>query len=211
VSRKPAVELREPVEPGLVEQDRWIAPLAPVAGGRPRAQEVLHGEIEILAGVELVTQARQHREVRQPALEEELAQHAPVVRVVPDHLDGQHVRVAEQRVLVPVQRHRAVAEGHEELLVEARVRGKRLPGAVVRDELGDVGVGDGDEVAARRVERVEEHPGFAGHRPALAREDLPAAVREVLEEGEILRHVAPGLEVLRQRGWNSRSHSSARP
>jgi hypothetical protein len=40
-------------------------------------------------------------------------------------------------------------------------------GAIERNQLGDVGVGDADEVAAGRVERIEEQPGLAGQRPGL--------------------------------------------
>ncbi len=109
-------------------------------------------------------------------LEEQLAQHAPVIRVVPDHLHRHHFRVSEDRVLVRIEREGAAIERKVELLVEPCVRSKRLSGEVFRDELGDIGVGDRDEVAARRVERIEEHARLARERPARAREHLLAAI-----------------------------------
>src|ERR1019366_9888563 len=69
-------------------------------------------------------------------------------------------------------------------------------GAVARDEFGDIGVGDGDEVAARRIERVEEEPGLAGDRPALAREQLLAPVREVAKEREVEELLALAVELV---------------
>ena len=60
------------------------------------------------------------------------------------------------RVLVRVQRQRALVEREVELLVDVRAAADRLAGAVARDQVGDVGVGDRDEVAARRIERIEE-------------------------------------------------------
>jgi hypothetical protein len=73
-----------------------------------------------------------------------------------------------------------------------------MAGAVVADQVGDVGVGNGDEVAARRIEGVEEQARLAGQRPALAREHLLAAVREVLEEREVLQQVALAVEFVEQ-------------
>ena len=62
------------------------------------------------------------RQVGEAALEEELRQHAPVVGVVPDHLHRQHLGVAEHRVLVGVERQRALVERVVDLVVELRVR-----------------------------------------------------------------------------------------
>ena len=59
---------------------------------------------------------------------------------------------------------------------------ERLAGAIVRDQLGDVGIADRDEVAAGRIERIEEHARLARERPAIAREHLLAAVGEVAQE-----------------------------
>jgi two-component system nitrogen regulation response regulator NtrX len=75
----------------------------------------------------------------------------------------------------------------EDLVEHLGVRGEGLAGAVALDELADVGVGDRDEVAAGRVERVEEKARLAADRPAPRREDLPATVREVAQEGEVER------------------------
>src|SRR3546814_7861437 len=96
-------------------------------------------------------------------------------------LDRHHLRVAEQRVLVLEQRHGGLVEREVQLLVDVGVRRPVAAGAVARDQVADVGVGDGDEVAARRIERVQEQPRLPGQRPAVA-EHLPAAVREVAQE-----------------------------
>ena len=68
-----------------------------------------------------------------------------------------------------------------------------------------------DEVAARRIERIEEHAGLAGQRPAIAREHLLAAVREAAQEHEVQQRVAPRRALARRsRGWCSANHSSER-
>ena len=79
-----------------------------------------------------------------------------------------------------------------------RAAAERLARAIARDEVGDVGVGDRDEVAARRIERIEEQAGLAGERPAIGREHLLAAVREVAQETEVLQQVPLALDFLRE-------------
>ena len=116
-----AVELGEPGQCRLVVHHRQIA-LA--AERRPAAQQRLHRQVECSTVLEFGAQPRQHRQIGDPALEEQLRQHAPVVGVIPDHLDRQHFRVAEQWILVDVQRQRAVVERMEHPVVD---RGMGLP------------------------------------------------------------------------------------
>jgi len=191
-----AIEFDKPRHRGLVQQHGQVAALADKT---PGAQEVLHLDVEPLAQVELAAQVGQRRQVGQALLAAQLRQHAPVVGVVPHHLRRQHLGVAEEGVLVEVERHRAVVEGLEDLLVDLRVRGQPQPGMVAHDEFGDVGVADGDEVAARRIEGVEKAPGLAGQCPAVLGKDLLAVVGEAAQEGEVLQLVALAVEVVEER------------
>jgi hypothetical protein len=143
------VEGDEPRQRCVVEHRRRIGDARERPRRRPRAQQRLHRDVERLAVRQLVAQRREHRQVGEAALEEELGEDAPVVGVVPEHLDRQHLGVAEDRVLAGVKRERALVERMEELVEDARVRIDRPTGAVAPDQLADVGVGDGDEVAAR--------------------------------------------------------------
>ena len=164
-----AVEFNEPRQRGLVQQLRQVALGAEAA---PGAQVLLHRDVQLLARLQFAAQLAQAGQVGQPLLEEHRRQHAPVVGVVPQHLQRQHLGVAEQTVLVGVQRQRAVVESAQHLVEYLRVCGQGQAGSVACDELADVGVGDGNEVAARRIERVQKAPGLAGQRPAPRRQHL---------------------------------------
>ena len=61
--------------------------------------------------------------------------------------------------------------------------------AVAQDHLGDEVVAHPDEIRARRIERIGEDPGFAGQRPALAREHPRTAVWIVVQPEEVLDQV----------------------
>jgi hypothetical protein len=178
-----AVQLCEPFEARLIEHESTVALGAHL---RPFAHELLQGVVQSYRQGQLVAQARHHGEIGEAVLAEELAEHAPVVRVIPHDLDGQHLGIAEHCVLIRVERERAAIEGEIEMLVQARIGRDPFAREVLRDQLGDVGVRDGDEVAAGRIERVEEHARFAGQRPARAGKHLLAAVGKASERDEIL-------------------------
>ena len=107
-------------------------------------------------------------EISKAFLKEELAQDSPVVGVVPDHLDRHDFGIAEQRVLILIKRKRAFVEGTIELLIDARPAADMLAVQIAFDHIDDVRVADRDEIAARRIERIEEHTCFAGERPAIS-------------------------------------------
>ena len=162
-----------PVELGEPGQRAWssiTAGLGTLASGRAADQSRSSACTSTLSAWQCASSARSSANAARSASrrwKKNCAQHAPVVGVVPDHLDRQHLGVAEDRVLVGVERERALVERVEDLVVDLRVRLERLAGAVARDQLADVGVGDRDEVAAGRIERVEEQARLAGERPAL--------------------------------------------
>jgi hypothetical protein len=79
-----------------------------------------------------------------------------------------------------------------------RVPADVLVPQVARDQVRDVRVADGDEIAARRIERIEEHAGLARQRPAIGREYLLAAVGEIAQETEVLQQMALAFDGLGQ-------------
>ena len=92
------------------------------AGGpglRPVAQQRLDVQVQLLHGGQLTLQARQRGDVGESLLEEELAENAPVIGVVPDHLGRHDLGIAEHRVLVAIQRERALVEREVDLLEDA--------------------------------------------------------------------------------------------
>ena len=153
---------------GLVEHRR--PGCAARCARRPGAQKRLHLEVEPLAvrrARRAAGRARRGRSRRR--WKNSWRQHAPVVGVVPDHLDRQHLGVAEQRVLVVVERAACSRRTRGRSARRAAACALRAAGRRGRArQLGDVGVGDRDEVAARRIERIEEQAGLAGQRPARA-------------------------------------------
>ena len=149
---------------------------------------------------ELAAQGRQTGQVGQPVVEEELRHHPPVIRVIPDHLDRQDLRVAEQGVLVLVQAEGVFVQRVVDLVERSRLGPQSTALSVDGDQFGDVGVADGDEVAAWGVERVDEQTGFSRQRPAVFGEHLFAAVGKALEKGEILQGVAPVVQGIEEQG-----------
>ena len=75
-----AVQLREPPKAGLVEQHVRVVAGRPL---RPGTQEGLHRAVQSDRARELGPEFRQRRKIREPTLEEHLAQNAPVVGVIP--------------------------------------------------------------------------------------------------------------------------------
>ena len=103
--------------------------------------------------------------------------------------------MAEHRILALVQRQCVAVERKIQLLVDACLAGDVFAAAVTRDQRGDVGIADRDEVAARRIERVEKQSGVPGQRPAIARENLLAAMRKMPQESEILQVFTTSVEL----------------
>ena len=160
----------------------------------------MHCQIELLAKSQRLPQPGHGREVGEPILEKELRQDAPVIGVVPDDLNRQDLGIAEQGVLVDVKRQRAVVKGMKHLVKHLGPCAERLACTVDGDQLGDVGVGNGNEVAARRIKRVQKQTRFPGERPALVGEYLLAAIRETFEEREVLKQGAFAVQLVKKTG-----------
>ncbi|EFF45365.1 hypothetical protein XAUB_05260 [Xanthomonas citri pv. aurantifolii str. ICPB 11122] len=158
-----AVEVVEPADQVLVQQPA-------IAGGdalggiahAPIVQHLLHCQVHVARVQEVVLHAREQTEMGDTPAAEQRRQQRPVIGVIPDHLDRHHLLVAEQRVLILIQRQGVFVEREIQLLVQLHIRAERFAGAVAADQFADVGVGDGDEVAAGRIERIQEHARFAG-------------------------------------------------
>src|SRR5689334_1625901 len=118
-----AIHRDEPAKIALIEHDGVVAS---ATLEMPGAEEHLHSAVELLRLIELGAELAEQRHIRQAILEHELAQHAPIERVVPDHLDRHDFGVAEYRVLIAIKRQRVLVERHVELLVHARVGTNRL-------------------------------------------------------------------------------------
>ncbi len=165
----------------------------------PRAKHRLHALVEALRRRKLWCQVTKQREIGEPPADRKRTQHAPVIRVVPQYLGGHHPRVAEQRILPPIEFERVALERKKQLLEVARGACVRAAREIARNEFRDVGVAEGDEIRARRIERVEEHRCLAGERPALGAENLPATIRNVAQEAEVEHGIAVRSEFPRQR------------
>ncbi len=181
------VEFDKPVQLALIEHDPGVGSGTDRV---PAQQECLHVAIELAGFGQFRLHLAEQGGIGEPVLEHQLAQHSPVIGVVPDHLHRHHFGIAKDRVLAAEQAHGVFVERAVQLLEQARVRPQRFVGAIQGDQFGDIGVGHGDEVAARRIERIKEHARLAGECPAVTRVQLLATVREAAQETEVEQLVA---------------------
>src|SRR3954467_5440484 len=94
------------------------------------------------------------RKVGQAALEKKLAENSPVIAVIPDNFDRHDFRIAEQPVLIGVERQRTFIERAVEVLIDSRSTAHMFPEQIALDQIRDVRVADCDEITSRRIERI---------------------------------------------------------
>ena len=146
-------------------------------------------------GVEHLRHVAQVLELRHLVVQEQEGERREVRDVVVEELTHHHLWVAEALVLVPVEPQPRLEELAEEEVVEVQPLLDVLPVEVAANQVAPEAVQVGDEVRARRVERIDERSRFTCQAPAVHREDLRGGVREILDHEEVLHFVEPVFDV----------------
>ena len=114
----------------------------------------------------------------------------PIDDGIPDDLGNHDLGIAHEGILLFIGDKPDIAKDEKELAMAGCSILNILTIQVSADQIADQAIADGNQIATRRIERVNRNRSLTDEAPALAGEDLLAAIGVVFHDAEILHLVS---------------------